>query len=657
VSGAGLATVTGLAAGASATLTVTTTRAGYAGGSADATAAALGAALVPAFAAATPTADGFTAQLTNYDAQYVWAASATGDGAASVSGAGLATVTGLAAGASATLTVTTTRAGYAGGSADTTAAALGAALVPAFAAASPTADGFTAQLTNYDAQYAWAASATFSTPGTFNNLPHDVRAAFIPPWDPYRMVVLAVDSSSLHQLYFYDLDYNEDPPTGLTNPVQAGSGTDYFSAMPNDAELAIAHGAGTQLDAVYTVGAKVLFNCIITSASGFTYQFSDYDTLTSSAAGSADDESVTDLLGSPYNMSAFFAFRQSDQTVLSDWDGNGGWTRRTYGASPNQQFNQLPSTVQAAVYNDSGCNPGLHVLSEGHHYYYDKQDIGTHPNTSLNSTAVVTAYNTATTGSAGASVSVSGLATVSGLAAGAAAAATLTVTTARVGYTDGTASTPGTGLRIRYLGAPTTLDAACVDPLDPHRIIFFKDDSYWVYTIDPDCLISGPTPIIDLLSETTSPVEVVSRGSHLGLNAMGEDLYHQIQVWTKSGLYTRYQASAGYTTDVTSTFWYQQLPANDWRRTFDAEAFASNTLDYLMFREDGGVLKVATDPAHTLEVYGPGTSVFAGMPYAEVDACVSDQVNGHSLAFIGNTMYTLDLASKTVLSADAFGSA
>jgi len=201
------------------------------------------------------------------------------------------------------------------------------------------------------------------------------------------------------------------------------------------------------------------------------------------------------------------------------------------------------------------------------------------------------------------------------------------------------------------------LDAACIDPLDPHRIIFFKDDSYWVYTIDPDCLISGPTLITALLSETTSPIEVVSRGSHSGLNAMGEDLYHQIQVWTKSGLYTRYQASAGYTTDVTSTFWYEQLPENDWRRTFYAEAFASNTPDYLVFREDGGVLKVATDPSHALEVYGPGTTVFAGMPYAEVDACVSDQVNGHSLAFIGNTMYTLDLANQTVLSADTFGSA
>jgi hypothetical protein len=249
--------------------------------------------------------------------------------------------------------------------------------------------------------FANSTSATVlssSTPGIFNSLPHNVRAAFIPPWDTAHIVVVAVDSSSAHQLYFYDLDYNEDPPAGVTNPVQAGAGTSYFSQMPNDAELAIAHGAGTQLDAVYTVAGVVYFNCIISASSGFRYKFiTDYNTLDAILPGTADDESVTDGLGSsPFNMSAFFAFRQSDLTVLSDWDGNGGWTRRTYGAG-NQQFNQLPSTVQAVVYNDSGNHQGVHVLSEGQHYYYDKALIGTHPSMSLNSTAVVTAYNIATT--------------------------------------------------------------------------------------------------------------------------------------------------------------------------------------------------------------------------------------------------------------------
>ena len=82
--------------------------------------------------APTSTADGFAVQVSNYDAAYTWAVS-TDEGSATISNTGLVTVTGLTPGQSATVTVTTTRTGYANG----TVAATGSASVAALG--SPTA--------------------------------------------------------------------------------------------------------------------------------------------------------------------------------------------------------------------------------------------------------------------------------------------------------------------------------------------------------------------------------------------------------------------------------------------------------------------------------------------------------------------------------------
>jgi alpha-tubulin suppressor-like RCC1 family protein len=86
--------------------------------------APLNAARTPAFATPTPTATGFTVQISNYDALWTWGASATSSGSAAVSNTGLVTVTGVAPSTSSRVTVTTTRTGYVDGSASTSATSL-----------------------------------------------------------------------------------------------------------------------------------------------------------------------------------------------------------------------------------------------------------------------------------------------------------------------------------------------------------------------------------------------------------------------------------------------------------------------------------------------------------------------------------------------------
>ena len=117
----------------------------------------------PTFGSPTATADGFTVQVTNYNALYTWAGTATASGTVAIDGTGLVTVTGVAAGTSSTATITTTRTGYTTGTADVTATSLvGAALTPTFGTPTATATGFTVQVTNYSSAYTWAGTATAS---------------------------------------------------------------------------------------------------------------------------------------------------------------------------------------------------------------------------------------------------------------------------------------------------------------------------------------------------------------------------------------------------------------------------------------------------------------------------------------------------------------
>ena len=81
-------------------------------------------ALTPTFGSTTATATGFTVQVTNYNAAYTWAGTATASGSVAVSGTGLVTVSGVAAATSSTATITTTRTGYVGGSSTVAATSL-----------------------------------------------------------------------------------------------------------------------------------------------------------------------------------------------------------------------------------------------------------------------------------------------------------------------------------------------------------------------------------------------------------------------------------------------------------------------------------------------------------------------------------------------------
>ncbi|MFN8126256.1 MAG: BspA family leucine-rich repeat surface protein [Candidatus Nanopelagicales bacterium] len=157
--------VTGLAAGQSATVTVTAEREGFDTGTADQSGTALDAALTPQFEPVTRTPTGFTAELSNYQANkdtFTWTA-LDPDGPASAvldPESGMVTVAGLAPGQAVTVTVTTDRTGYESGAGDVEGAALEAALTPEFEDSTPTETGFRVSIHNHDADHTWSVTGT-----------------------------------------------------------------------------------------------------------------------------------------------------------------------------------------------------------------------------------------------------------------------------------------------------------------------------------------------------------------------------------------------------------------------------------------------------------------------------------------------------------------
>ena len=161
VNSLGTVTVSGLTPGVSATVTVTTSRTGYASGSGSATGSPLtGAALTPNIGTQTTIQNGLTFQVMNYDSKFTWGVTTT-LGTSTISSTGLITLSGLTPGSSFSFTVTTTRTGFnSGNTVRSVSLPVGNALNPLFGMPTPTLDGYTVGITNYDPAYQWTLTSS-----------------------------------------------------------------------------------------------------------------------------------------------------------------------------------------------------------------------------------------------------------------------------------------------------------------------------------------------------------------------------------------------------------------------------------------------------------------------------------------------------------------
>ena len=162
INGSGFVVVTGVAPGTASNATITTTRTNYNSGTGTIGSTSInGAALNSTFGVPSSTANGFTVQITNYDSANYTYSSFVFTGNASINGAGLVTVTGIAPSTSSTVFITTNRVGYNSGTGSIAGtSSIGTALNPTFGTPSSTTNGFNVQITNFDAAFTYAGTAT-----------------------------------------------------------------------------------------------------------------------------------------------------------------------------------------------------------------------------------------------------------------------------------------------------------------------------------------------------------------------------------------------------------------------------------------------------------------------------------------------------------------
>ena len=162
----GIAHISGVRPGETATVSISASSADRATGSATVTGGSLLTALIPVLGATTATSDGFTASITNYSSLYTWVAGVD-SGTASITPVDATTATLRVAGQSGSgsvLTkVTTTRTGYASGVSYIRSSTTNPGLMPLFGASVQSLDGFSVQLSNYDSAYTWTVSTSSGT--------------------------------------------------------------------------------------------------------------------------------------------------------------------------------------------------------------------------------------------------------------------------------------------------------------------------------------------------------------------------------------------------------------------------------------------------------------------------------------------------------------
>jgi uncharacterized repeat protein (TIGR02543 family) len=129
----------------------------------------LGTQVNPTFGPSTSTVDGFTVNITNYDATYTYGVPqfTVGSGTISVGTATgsnlLITVTGMSPGSLATFSIGNQKTGFSSGTGLASGSALNAAKVPVIGSTVALTSGFTAAVTNYDSAYQWFVSSTVGT--------------------------------------------------------------------------------------------------------------------------------------------------------------------------------------------------------------------------------------------------------------------------------------------------------------------------------------------------------------------------------------------------------------------------------------------------------------------------------------------------------------
>jgi hypothetical protein len=313
---------------------------------------------------------GFTFTITNYSPADEYTFSATNGASVTPDGSSV-DVTGLDPGASSAVTVSAARAGYTTTSVIVTGSALLAGIAPTFTAAVRSPDGYSFQITNYVSSALYSFSAT-----------NDATVTHF--------------GSSV-----------------LVSGVGAGASSDVTVSV---SRTGYTDASAVESGAALALGTAPTFSWVTRTASGFTFDISNYSADLVYTFGATNDATITDL-GSTIVVSGLAPGASSEVTVTATDPGTSTASASVSGAA---LLAGLTPTFSAPTQLDGGYSFSITNYSADYTYLVSTS-AGASPSPLTGSSVVV-----------------------SGLAAGASSSTTVVAT--RIGYADGSATTSGSAL-------------------------------------------------------------------------------------------------------------------------------------------------------------------------------------------------------------------
>ena len=230
--------------------------------SANASGTPLGAQTNPTFGPSTSTADGFTVNVTNYDATYTYSVPqfTVGSGTITVgtaTGSNLPiTVSGMSPGSVATFSIGNQKTGFSSGTGLASGSALNAAKVPVVGSIVTLTSGFTASVTNYDSAYQWNVTSTVGT--AVINTQGGITVSGVNPSTAVELTVSTTrvgyapgsSKTTVTTLALLKVFYNGTRSTGGAAPTDANSYASNASAVV----LANPASGGLTLNGYYLAG-------------------------------------------------------------------------------------------------------------------------------------------------------------------------------------------------------------------------------------------------------------------------------------------------------------------------------------------------------------------------------------------------------------------
>ena len=197
---------------------------------------------------------------------------------------------------------------------------------------------------------------------------------------------------------------------------------------------------------------------------------------------------------------------------------------------------------------------------------------------------------------------------------------------------------------IPFNGLPSFLEAACIHPMFPHKVLFFKNGQVYTYNLDTTTHETTES-MSEIFPEFNGSISSILRTNYKQLNAEGEVTYWDISIWSTEDIYYTYRFNVHFNGNWTHISSDSNHPDH-----LNGEAKDVSSGSDRMFFKNGQV----ENSSNNFVNYGENTGIYEEI-VGTVSAAFRDLVENKYHAFAGNQHYILNHENKTVILTETYG--